>query len=113
MPCYALNPHGMMLTHINNGLTLPRARWLLFLVFAGVGVLAAPIDWIQQWRSRPTSVITRSEYMRRARIIAQRSKEVLVRWGGAGVWIGFALSKGFALSRGRVLLSSGLREGGE
>mmetsp|Transcript_6763 Transcript_6763/g.16842 ORF Transcript_6763/g.16842 Transcript_6763/m.16842 type:complete len:534 (-) Transcript_6763:748-2349(-) len=51
--------------------------WLLFLVFAGVGVLAAPIDWIQQWRGRPTSVITKSEYMRRARIIAQRSKEVL------------------------------------
>ncbi|GFH09108.1 uncharacterized protein HaLaN_04195 [Haematococcus lacustris] len=51
--------------------------WLLFLLFAGVGVLAAPIDWIQQFLNRPTSVITKSEYIRRARLIAQRSKAVV------------------------------------
>mmetsp|Transcript_21904 Transcript_21904/g.37447 ORF Transcript_21904/g.37447 Transcript_21904/m.37447 type:complete len:440 (-) Transcript_21904:1453-2772(-) len=51
--------------------------WILFLVFAGVGFLAAPIDWIQQFLGRPTSVISKSEYIRRARIIAQRAKAVV------------------------------------
>lgn len=50
--------------------------WCLFLIFAGVGVLSAPIDWLQQFVGRPKSTITKSEYMRRARIIAQRAKEV-------------------------------------
>jgi hypothetical protein len=53
----------------------------MFLVFAGVGVLSAPIDWIQQFMGRPNSVITKSEYIRRARIIAQRAKQLTVsRW---------------------------------
>lgn len=58
--------------------------WILFLIFAGVGVAAGPIDWIQQFINRPTSVITKSEYMRRARIIAIRAKEVAVSVAGAG-----------------------------
>lgn len=51
--------------------------WLLFLVFAGVGVMSAPIDWIFQFAGRPTSVITKSEYMRRARIVAQKAKQLV------------------------------------
>lgn len=49
--------------------------WFLFLVFAGVGLLAAPIDWILQFMGRPRSTITKSEYMRRGRLICQRAKE--------------------------------------
>ncbi len=44
-----------------------------------MGLLAAPIDWIFQFQGRPQSVITKSEYMRRARVIAQRAKQVVVR----------------------------------
>ncbi|EFJ42278.1 hypothetical protein VOLCADRAFT_67279 [Volvox carteri f. nagariensis] len=51
--------------------------WLLFLVFAGVGLLAAPIDWLQEFLGRPKATITKSEYMRRAMIIAQRAKQIL------------------------------------
>ncbi|GLC46184.1 hypothetical protein PLESTB_001198800 [Pleodorina starrii] len=51
--------------------------WLLFLVFAGVGLLAAPIDWLQEFLGRPKAVITKSEYMRRAQIIAQRAKQIM------------------------------------
>ncbi|GFR51273.1 hypothetical protein Agub_g13581 [Astrephomene gubernaculifera] len=50
--------------------------WLLFLVFAGVGLFATPIDWLQQFLGRPRAVITKSEYMRRAQIIAQRAKQI-------------------------------------
>lgn len=52
------------------------AGWILFMVFAGVGVLCAPIDWIFQYMSRPRAVITKSEYIQRARAIAQRAKEI-------------------------------------
>ena len=45
--------------------------WILFMVFAGVGVMAAPIDWIFQYMGRPRSVITKSEYIGRARGLAQ------------------------------------------
>ncbi|GLI61361.1 hypothetical protein VaNZ11_003724 [Volvox africanus] len=51
--------------------------WLLFLVFAGVGLLAAPIDWLQEFLGRPRAIITKSEYMRRAQIIAQRAKQLM------------------------------------
>lgn len=50
--------------------------WLLFLVFAGVGIMGTPIGWIFEFLGRPQSVISKSEYMRRARIIAQRAKAV-------------------------------------
>ena len=52
--------------------------WLLFMVFAGVGILSSPIDWIQQFLSRPKSTITKSEYIRRGRLILQRAKECVV-----------------------------------
>ncbi|GAX73906.1 hypothetical protein CEUSTIGMA_g1356.t1 [Chlamydomonas eustigma] len=49
--------------------------WILFMIFAGVGMFAAPISWIQEFRSRPRSTITKSEYIRRGRLIAQTAKE--------------------------------------
>lgn len=63
--------------------------WLLFLVFAGVGLLAAPIDWLQEFLGRPRATITKSEYMRRAQILAQRAKQILVRrWSrGRNEWV--------------------------
>lgn len=54
---------------------LSPAGWILFLVFAGWGIMAAPIDWIFQYIRRPKSVITKSEYIDRARGLAQRAKE--------------------------------------
>lgn len=54
------------------------AGWTLFLVFAGWGMFAAPIDWIFQYMRRPKSVITKSEYIERARGLAQRAKEIKV-----------------------------------
>lgn len=61
--------------------------WVLFLIFAGVGIMAAPIDWLQQFLGRPKIVITKSEYMARARIIAQRAKEIAVRLGSRADWL--------------------------
>ena len=72
-------PHLLLSHSPEIAVSLPcTVGWILFLIFAGVGVFGAPIDWIQQFLGRPTSTITKSEYMRRARIIAQRSREVLV-----------------------------------
>ncbi|KAG2444566.1 hypothetical protein HXX76_001311 [Chlamydomonas incerta] len=51
--------------------------WLVFLVFAGVGLVAAPIDWLQEFLGRPKAVITKSEYMRRGQIVAQRAKTIM------------------------------------
>lgn len=42
-------------------------------------MFAAPIDWIFQYIRRPKSVITKSEYIERARGLAQRAKEIKVR----------------------------------
>ncbi|KIZ02019.1 hypothetical protein MNEG_5943 [Monoraphidium neglectum] len=53
--------------------------WILFLVFAGWGVMAAPIDWLHQYMRRPRAVITKSEFLNRARGLAQRAKEIKVR----------------------------------
>ena len=63
------------------------------MVFAGVGLLSSPIDWIQQFLARPKSTITKSEYIRRGRIIAQRAKDCVVScdWGlsiGLSHWTG-------------------------
>jgi LMBR1 domain-containing protein 1 len=54
------------------------AGWILFLIFAGVGVFGAPVDWIFEFLGRPKTTITKSEYMRRGRMIAQRAKEMVV-----------------------------------
>lgn len=50
----------------------------MFLVFAGWGMFAAPLDWIFQYISRPKAVITKSEYIDRARGLAMRAKEIKV-----------------------------------
>ncbi|WIA33236.1 hypothetical protein OEZ86_006379 [Tetradesmus obliquus] len=52
--------------------------WILFLVFAGWGIFAAPIDWIFQYIRRPKAVITKSEYIERARGLAMRAKDIKV-----------------------------------
>jgi len=57
----------------------PTTGWILFLVFAGWGMMAAPIDWIHQYMRRPRAVITKSEFINRARGLAQRAKEIKVR----------------------------------
>jgi hypothetical protein len=64
----------------------PPPGWILFLVFAGWGMLAAPIDWIHQYMRRPRAVITKSEFISRARGLAQRAKEIRVGggWDGGG-----------------------------
>jgi hypothetical protein len=57
---------------------LHAAGWILFLVFAGWGIFAAPIDWIFQYIRRPKAVITKSEYIDRARGLAMRAKDIKV-----------------------------------
>jgi hypothetical protein len=49
------------------------------MIFAGVGVFCAPVDWIFQYLGRPKVIITKSEYIGRARGLAQRAKEIKVR----------------------------------
>jgi len=51
---------------------------VLFLVFAGWGIFSAPLDWVFQYLRRPKAVITKSEYIDRARGLAQRAKEIKV-----------------------------------
>ena len=46
------------------------------MVFAGVGLFCAPVDWIHQYLGRPRSVITKSEFITRARVLAVRAKEL-------------------------------------
>jgi LMBR1 domain-containing protein 1 len=41
--------------------------------------MAAPIDWLHQYMRRPRAVITKSEFLNRARGLAQRAKEIKVR----------------------------------
>lgn len=41
-------------------------------------MFAAPLDWIFQYISRPKAVITKSEYIERARGLAMRAKEIKV-----------------------------------
>jgi LMBR1 domain-containing protein 1 len=51
------------------------AGWVLFLVFGGWGMLAGPIDWMHEYARRPKTVITKSQYLEKARLIAQRARE--------------------------------------
>jgi hypothetical protein len=74
---YALTHHVWCLAH---------AGWILFLVFAGWGMFACPIDWIFQYIRRPKAVITKSEFIERARGLAQRAKEIKVG-GGRMLWV--------------------------
>jgi len=50
--------------------------WCLMSVFAAVGSLALPIDWLLDFADRPKKVITKSEYINKARQIARRAKKL-------------------------------------
>ena len=50
--------------------------WLLFLVFAAIGLVALPLDWIRQFISRPRTTITKKQYIERAKDLARRAKDI-------------------------------------
>ena len=49
------------------------------MVFAGVGLVALPLDLVRSFLGRPTAVITKSEYIKRARGLGQRAAAVKAR----------------------------------
>ncbi|GBG91838.1 hypothetical protein CBR_g53729 [Chara braunii] len=49
---------------------------ILFSIFGGVGIMSLPLDCIFGFLRRPQSLITRSEYVKKATDIAKRSKEL-------------------------------------
>uniref|UniRef100_A0A7S0S7E8 LIMR family protein n=1 Tax=Mantoniella antarctica TaxID=81844 RepID=A0A7S0S7E8_9CHLO len=51
--------------------------WLLFFVFAGVGMMAIPIDAIKSFICRPRKVLAKSEYIKVATQIAEFTKGVV------------------------------------
>jgi LMBR1 domain-containing protein 1 len=55
------------------------AGWFLFIVFAGVGVVALPVDLIKAFIYRPRSILPKSEFLKQAREISVRSKVSLAR----------------------------------
>ena len=55
-----------------------RAGWLLFMVFAGVGMVALPLDLFRDFMGRPRATITHSEYIKRARGLGVRAKGIKV-----------------------------------
>lgn len=59
--------------------------WALFLVFAGVGFVALPMDLVREWWGRPRATIPKSEYLPRAMEMARKAKSVKVQltcdWG--------------------------------
>lgn len=62
---------------LSGGLTLP--GWLLFMVFAGVGLVAFPMDCIKAFVGRPRHTITRSDYIKRAQGLGNRAKQIKVQ----------------------------------
>lgn len=54
------------------------AGWILFLVFAGVGFVALPMDLVREWWGRPRATIAKSEYITRAMDMARKAKSVKV-----------------------------------
>ena len=55
------------------------AGWLLFMVFAGVGLVAFPVDCIKAFVGRPRSIISRSEFIKRAQGLGNRAKQIKAR----------------------------------
>jgi LMBR1 domain-containing protein 1 len=51
--------------------------WLLFMVFAGVGLVALPVDLIKSYMYRPQKMITKTEYIRLACDIGKKAKVIL------------------------------------
>jgi len=50
--------------------------WLLFLVFGPIGLVTLPMDWIRGFIYRPRSVISKAQYIERARDLARRAKDI-------------------------------------
>lgn len=50
--------------------------WLLFMVFAGVGAVALPLDWIHAFVNRPRTWMTRSEYIKEAGVLGKRATDI-------------------------------------
>jgi len=50
--------------------------WFLFTVFAGVGLIALPFDWINQFRTRPKA-IPFTEYKEKKKEIGERAEELV------------------------------------
>jgi hypothetical protein len=53
-----------------------RAGWLLFMVYAGVGLVALPLDLVRAFLGRPRATITHSEYIKRARGLGVRAQAI-------------------------------------
>jgi len=51
--------------------------WLLFMVFAGVGLIALPTDMIRSYLFRPQTTITKTEYIRLGGEIGKKAKEIV------------------------------------
>jgi LMBR1 domain-containing protein 1 len=51
--------------------------WLLFMVFAGVGLVALPVDMIKSYIYRPQKLITKTEYIRQAGDVGRKAKALL------------------------------------
>ena len=50
--------------------------WLLFLLFGSIGLVALPLDWIRDFINRPRSVITKAQYVERAKDLARRARDI-------------------------------------
>ena len=50
------------------------AGWLMFMIFAGVGMTALPADLVQSWLFRPSATITRAQYIRECQGFYKRAK---------------------------------------
>jgi LMBR1 domain-containing protein 1 len=50
--------------------------WLLFLLFGSIGLVTLPMDWIREFITRPRSVISKAQYIERARDLARRAKDI-------------------------------------
>ena len=56
------------------------AGWVLFMVFAGTGLVAFPIDCIKAFLGRPRTMISRSEFVKRAQGLGNRAKQIKVTY---------------------------------
>ena len=56
------------------------AGWLLFMIFAGIGLVALPMDLIREFLGRPRSTISKTEYLAKAKGLGQRAKNVMVKF---------------------------------
>ena len=51
--------------------------WLLFLLFGAIGLVTLPFDWIREFITRPRAVISRAQYIERARDLSRRAKDIM------------------------------------